>query len=215
MKQRNRVIRFVVWLAIAGLGIFWLTTGGLVVYDYSWYGGFATLPVRGGPPIVLTVDTHVQDVGVPFVFSYLSDHVPYSLEIAAYDDDKGKVTVTLFIDDLSIVYPDGIAVQVISPMDKWTQDFQRYIPASLSEGPLDEPPLSRVERCLERVIGEATDFRVKISGRYSFDDGSLIDFAVGHTFHAGEKVDNTHRMGTLGERLTDKTLKVRTLCAVK
>ena len=89
----------------------------------------------GDLPIVLTVDTHVQDVGVPFVFSYLSDHVPYSLEIAAYDDDKGKVTVTLFIDDLSIVYPDGRAVQVISPMDKWTQDFQRYSPASLCKRP--------------------------------------------------------------------------------
>jgi hypothetical protein len=186
MKQRKRVIRFVVWLAIAGLGIFWLTTGSLVVYDYSWYGGFVTLPVDGGPPIVLTVDTHVQDVGVPFVFSYLSDHVPYTLEIAAYDDGKGKITVTLFIDDLSIVYPDGRAVQVISPMDRWTQDFQRYRPASLSEGPLNGPPL-RVERRLERAIGEATDFRVTISGRYSFDDGSLIDFAVGHTFHAKKR----------------------------
>ena len=186
MKQRKRVIRVVVWLAIAGSGIFWLITGGLVVYDYSWYGGFATLPVPGGPPIVLTVDTHVQDVGVPFVFSYLSDHVPYSLEIAAYDDDKGKITVTLFIDDLSIVYPDGRAVEVISPMDRWTQDFRRYSLAGLSEGPLNGPPL-RVECRLERVIGEATDFRVKISGRYSFDDGSLIDFAVGHTFHAEKR----------------------------
>ena len=100
-----------------------LATGGLVVYDYWSYGGMSTAYHGDGPRITLCVDTHVRDVGVPFVLSCICDRKPYSLDVWAYEHE-GTNTAALFIDQLIIVYPDGAVCQVVSPEDRWFREFE-------------------------------------------------------------------------------------------
>ena len=161
-----------VWAILALAGILWLFTLGVVIQNYRSYGGQSKIQTGEGLPITLWIDTHVEDWGVPVLLLYVTDRTPYSIEMSVFD--RGPTTARkLLLEGVSIVYPDGAIVQVVSPQDNWGQEFREGSP----RGVIDTS-VGSVQHCFGGVIGRPSDVRLRIKGWYLLEDGSKVSLQV-------------------------------------
>src|ERR1043166_1428652 len=83
----------------------WLVTGGIVVHEY-WVLPFDSYDKTFSPYIRVDVKTGVATKGIPYVFEYVGDEVPFDIQIQ-YLTHKIVENPTLTIEDINIIYVDG------------------------------------------------------------------------------------------------------------
>lgn len=172
--MRFQAVRRCCILLILGLvGVFWIFTLGIVVNDYCWYGGQANVPAGEEMTFNLWIDTHVRNNGMPLFFCYYSDRKPYSIRLLLAASEA-MASRELVLDDVSIVYPDGVTVQIVSPEDNWSKRFVKHT----SINSLGHTPESKMEHCFAQCIARSSNFRLQMSGWYPAKDGSTLRVRV-------------------------------------
>jgi len=101
MKKRKKLF---LTIGITFL-IVWLLTGGIVVSSYSTYYA-DSYNDNHKPDILLEIDVNDDLKGIPYLFQYVTDSIPYSLKMRVihHDFDKYKYFV---IEKINVKYGDG------------------------------------------------------------------------------------------------------------
>jgi hypothetical protein len=126
-----------------------------------------------GLDFTLSIDTNYQEPGLPFVFLYGRDKLPYSICLGVYDDEK--TYSKLLLDEVVVEYLEGGKVHIVSPKDQWEKSFEKYVYYNSSSAGVIQHEKLRINHCFTGVIDKPKDFRLKMKGHFLLKDGSQIE----------------------------------------
>jgi hypothetical protein len=164
---------------IAAFTIYALTTGGLVVYNSSNFGGQNDIRLVESLKSDVWLEPSFSSFGVPFIFHYHVMGKPFSLRLQIWDESKQyqKIDIT----EVVIEYPDG---EVIRKQNVWSRKLKPYTQHNSSSSGDIKTEMFMLSDRIEGLILRNVNVKISLKGQLIKDTGERLPFGIWEEFKA-------------------------------
>ena len=167
MPRKRKALLSII-LAVSGLSLYCLLTGGVTYGTTRWFGGQRDAPMQDGSKVSLWLNPSQTQWDIPFVAHYYSAYPPYTLLLFFPSPDLSYQSIE--IKEAVVVYDSGLE-------ERQTGTLRREMSRGLA---LWDPPLRDLVKRHENCT-------ITVTGNFLKTDGEKTEFSLSCKFDAEKK----------------------------
>ena len=159
--------------------IYVVTTGGLVVYNSSSFGGQNDIRLVDSLKSDVWLEPSFLAFGIPFILSYNGVGAPFSLRLQIWDESKQYQQID--IAEVVLKYSDG---EVVQKQNAWSRKLKPYVHYSSSSSGDTETEMLMLSDKIEQLVLRHVDVKIYLKGQLVKETGERVLFGVCEDFKA-------------------------------
>ena len=171
---------------IAAFTIYALTTGGMVVYSDSNFGGQTDISLVEGLKSDVWLEPSLSIFGSPFIFSYHVLRKPFSLRIQIWDESKQYQKIDIV--EVVLRYSDG---EFVRKQNVWSRKLKPYTKYSSSSSGDIKTEMFMLSDKIEDLVLRHVDVKIYLKGQLVKATGEQLPFDVCEDFTAESNLSLT------------------------
>jgi hypothetical protein len=164
---------------IAAFTIYTLTTGGLVVYSSSNFGGQNDIKLVDSLKSDIWLEPSFSVFGIPFILSYHGIGTPFSLRLQIWDESKQYQQID--ISEVVLEYSDS---EVVRNKNVWSRKLEPYVQHNSSSSGIIKTEMLMLSDRIEGLVLRNVDVKISLKGQLVKKTGERLSFDVGNDFKA-------------------------------